>query len=118
MAECILAGGGGNSVGSDDCTATSAQVLKGYTAIVNDSDDEVMEGTILTYGVNASNSITVTTMSLQAHQYLPYALAMTAPTAGMIRSGSTVSVTYNGNAIVTISGSLEDYDINASGAYT
>lgn len=118
MANCILMGGGGNSIGSDDCTASSAQVLKGYYAITSDSDDETKEGQILTYGVNANNTIAATSVSLVANQYLPQAVVITAPTAGMIRVGSTVTVTYNNGAIMTVDGTLADYDITAAGAYT
>lgn len=31
---------------SDDCTAKTPQLLEGYTAITNDSDDEIIEGTM------------------------------------------------------------------------
>ena len=39
MAECLLLKTG-SAYGSDDCTASKAQVLSGYTAITSDSDDE------------------------------------------------------------------------------
>jgi hypothetical protein len=38
--------GGGAGSGSDDCTASKAEVLKGYSAITSDSDDETVQGTL------------------------------------------------------------------------
>lgn len=45
MARGYLSGGAAGS-GSDDCTATKAKVLAGFTAITQDSDDEPAEGTV------------------------------------------------------------------------
>lgn len=53
-------GGGGGSSTSDDCTATKAQVLEGYTAITSDSDDEAEEGTMPNRG-NQQKATSVTT---------------------------------------------------------
>lgn len=44
----ILPSGGGS--GSDDCTATRAQLLSGYTGILSDTDDEPMAGTMINRG--------------------------------------------------------------------
>lgn len=46
MGKVIIAGGGGSGAGSDECTASKSEVLKGYKAITSDSDDEVVEGTL------------------------------------------------------------------------
>lgn len=46
MAKAVICSGGGGGSGSDDCTALKSHVLKGYTAITKDSDDEPAEGTI------------------------------------------------------------------------
>ena len=46
MADAFLLKSGGSGGGSDDCTATTASVLEGHTAIVNGSDDEPIEGTM------------------------------------------------------------------------
>ena len=46
MADAILMAGGTGGVSSDDVTAGKAQVLQGYKTVTNDSDDEVVEGTI------------------------------------------------------------------------
>ena len=46
MAKAILMRGGGGGVKSDDVTATKGHVLRGYTALTTDSDDEPTEGTI------------------------------------------------------------------------
>ena len=67
MAQAILLRGGAGGVGSDDVTAGKAQVLQGYKTVTNDSDDEVVEGTIPKRGtwstasevVNASGESTV-----------------------------------------------------------
>lgn len=42
----VLASGGGGGTGSDECTASKAQVLAGYTAVSSDSGDEAAEGTM------------------------------------------------------------------------
>ena len=47
MAKAILMKGGSGGVTSSDVTASKAQVLQGYRTITSDSDDEVVEGTIL-----------------------------------------------------------------------
>lgn len=49
MAECILLKSGGGT-GSDDCTATKANVLSGCTAVTKDSDDEAVAGTMTNKG--------------------------------------------------------------------
>ena len=46
MAQAILLRGGAGGVGSDDVTASKAQVLQGYRTITSDSNDEVIEGTV------------------------------------------------------------------------
>ena len=42
----VLASGEGGGTGSDECTASKAQVLAGYTAVTSDSGDEAAEGTM------------------------------------------------------------------------
>lgn len=42
--------GGGGGTGSDECTASRAQVLSGYTAVTSDSDDELATGTMANNG--------------------------------------------------------------------
>lgn len=46
MADAILKSGGSGGVGSDEVTASKAQVLQGYSTITSDSDDEIIEGTV------------------------------------------------------------------------
>lgn len=60
MARGYMPGGGGGSATSDDCTATKAQVLDGYTAVTSDSDDEAVEGTMPNRG-NQQKATSVTT---------------------------------------------------------
>ena len=50
MADAILMAGGTGGVSSDDVTASKSQVLQGYRTITSDSDDEVIEGTIVNRG--------------------------------------------------------------------
>ncbi len=45
MAECVILNSG-DSPKSDECTASTGQVLSGYTAVTKDSDDEVAKGTM------------------------------------------------------------------------
>ena len=47
MAQAILLRGGTGGVTSDNVTAGKAHVLQGYRTITSDSDDEVVEGTII-----------------------------------------------------------------------
>lgn len=54
MAQVILLRGGAGGVGSDDVTASKAQVLQGYKTVTTDSNDEVVEGAIPKRG----NSVT------------------------------------------------------------
>ena len=46
MSQAIILKGGAGGVGSDDVTASKAQVLQGYKTVTTDSDDEIAEGTI------------------------------------------------------------------------
>ena len=50
MADAILMAGSTGGVTSDDVTASKAQVLKGYKTVTRDSDDEVVEGEIISRG--------------------------------------------------------------------
>lgn len=55
MAVCLIKGSGGG-ITSDDVTASKAQVLQGYKTVTTDSDDEVVEGTIVVRGYKGSDS--------------------------------------------------------------
>ena len=59
MGKVIIAGGGGSGAGSDECTATRAELLKGYTAVTGDSDDEALEGTLELSGDAADSQVLV-----------------------------------------------------------
>ena len=50
MGKILIPGSSGGGVGSDDVTASKAQVLQGYKTVTNDSDDEVVEGEIVSRG--------------------------------------------------------------------
>ena len=46
MGNILMTGSGGGGAGSDDCTGTAAELLKGYTGILKGSDDEPVRGTL------------------------------------------------------------------------
>lgn len=46
MGKVQMTGSGGGGVSSDECTASKAQVLVGYTAVTSDSEDEAVTGTM------------------------------------------------------------------------
>lgn len=46
MGKVLASGSGGGGTGSDECTASKAQVLTGYTAVTSDSGDEAVDGTM------------------------------------------------------------------------
>lgn len=54
MAEGLIFSEGGG-VGSDECTATKAMVLEGYTALTSDSNDEPATGTMTNRGTGGGN---------------------------------------------------------------
>lgn len=96
MGQVLFSPGGGGGAGSDDCTATSAQVLPGYTAIVKGSDDEPTAGTMSTKGA-ATYNVSTSDQSVASGQYLTGAQTIRAVTmsnisAGNIKSGVTVTV--------------------------
>ena len=59
MGKVSISGVGGAGVGSDECTATRAELLKGYAAITSDSNDEVVEGTLELTGDVADSQVLV-----------------------------------------------------------
>ncbi len=59
MGKVSISGAGGAGAGSDECTSTSAEVLKGFTAITVDSHDEVVEGTLELTGDAADSQVLI-----------------------------------------------------------
>lgn len=57
MGKMVIVGAGGGGAGSDECSATGAEILKGYTAITKDSDDEIIEGTLELTGTAADTQV-------------------------------------------------------------
>ena len=57
MGKVSIAVSGGSGSGSDECTATKAEVLKGYKTITSDSDDEIVEGTLELSGDAADSQV-------------------------------------------------------------
>lgn len=54
MGTVLFSGGGSGGPSSDDCTATKAQVLSGYTAVTKDSGDDIAEGTMANQGAKTA----------------------------------------------------------------
>ena len=50
MGKILIPGSSGGGVSSDDVTAGKAQVLQGYKTVTTDSDDEIIEGTMVNRG--------------------------------------------------------------------
>nr|WP_314448976.1 hypothetical protein [uncultured Lachnoanaerobaculum sp.] len=50
MGKILIPGSSGGGIGSDDVTASKAQVLQGYKTVTTDSDDEIVEGAIQNRG--------------------------------------------------------------------
>lgn len=59
MGKVSIPASGGVGAGSDECTATRIEVLKGYTAITGDSDDEVVSGTLELTGDAADSQVLI-----------------------------------------------------------
>ena len=102
MAECLILGVGGGASGSDDVTASAAQVLAPYTAITSDSDGEPKEGTIPTKEA-AVYSTSTADQTINSGQYLGGNQTIKAVTtenidAGNIKKGVTVKVGDANNA--------------------
>lgn len=102
MAECLILGVGGGASGSDDVTASAAQVLAPYTAITSDSDGEPKEGTIPTKEAATYNTSTAD-QTINSGQYLGGNQTIKAVTtanidAGNIKKGVTVKVGDANNA--------------------
>lgn len=110
MAECLLVGIGGGNAGSDDVTATAAQILAPYTAITRDSDGEPKAGTIpsksaATYDTSASDR-TINAGQYLAGNQLIRGVAMTNIAAGNIKKGVNVKVgdSANGGRLANVTG--------------
>jgi len=102
MAECLILGVGGGASGSDDVTASAAQVLAPYTAITSDSDGEPEEGTIPTKDAATYNTSTAD-QTINSGQYLGGNQTIKAVTtanidAVNIKKGVTVKVGDANNA--------------------
>lgn len=110
MAECLLVGIGGGNAGSDDVTATAAQILAPYTAITRDSDGEPKAGTIpsksaVTYDTSASDR-TINAGQYLAGNQLIRGVTMANIAAGNIKKGVNVKVgdSANGGRLVNVTG--------------
>lgn len=88
MGQVIISGGAGGGVTSDEVTATANRVVKGYTYVGSDTDDEIGTGTLeLTGTAVASN----------------------------VESGTTF---YNTDPLTKVTGSLPNISTGASITYT
>ena len=89
MAECLLLKSGSGS-GSDDVTATKAQVLENYTAITKDSDDEPDTGTMK----HLTNRATITHETANATKVLVGDVAYMVTNSDGVRR---TEIRYNGS---------------------
>ena len=113
MAEIPISFGGGGGSGSDDVTASSAQVLAGYTAITTDSSDEPVEGTIPTKDVAVYNTST-TDQTIASNQYLGGVQTIKAVTTSNIDANNIKK-----DVVVTVGDSNNSGRIkNVTGTYT
>lgn len=79
---------GGGTSGSDDCTGTKAELVKGYTGILNGSDDEPIEGTLDDYSGTTKSA----TPSLDAANSR---VQMTVPSTGKYNISSKLYAAYS-----------------------
>lgn len=96
MAQFPINLGGGGGSGSDDCTATAADVRNGKTAIVSGSDDEPVAGT-MTEKAAATYYPTGSAQTIAANQFLAGAQTIGAITTANI---SAANIKYNVNVKV------------------
>lgn len=94
MGKVSIAVSGGSGSGSDECTATRAEVLKGYKTITSDSDDEVVEGTLELSGDAADSQV------LSGKTY--YNTNAQNKRSGTMTNNGAVSQTLNAGASYTI----------------
>ena len=133
MAESLILKQGGG-VGSDELTATLAQVLSGYTAVTEDSDDDIGTGTMANRGavnqsLNAGSSYTIpqgyhngngkVTANSLASQTLANAVAANM-TSGKTAWVNGTKITGNGQDNQTFynSGHSDGYSSGYSAGYT
>lgn len=97
---------GGTGTGSDECTATRSELLKGYVAITSDSDDEVVEGTLELTGDAADSQV------LDKKTY--YNKDAKIKRTGTMQNVGAVSVSLNAGGSYTVPGGYH----NGSGKVT
>lgn len=89
MGTVLFSGGGSGGPSSDDCTATKAQVLSGYTAVTKDSGDDIAEGTMANQGAKTAALNCGTSYTIPAGYHNG---------SGVIRANSLASQTGNATA--------------------
>lgn len=106
MAEALLLNGVGGGLSSDDLTATKDDILIGNKAITNDSNDDVVEGTMPNSTFSSTKSCSSSVQSVN----IPYGyhdgtgkvsvnnLTATSATAAYILKGKT-AYTVSGSTI-------------------
>ncbi len=88
MGQVIISGGAGGGVTSDEVTATANRVVKGYTYVGSDTNDEIGTGTLALSGTAVASNV---------------------------ESGTTF---YNTNPLTKVTGSLPNISTGASITYT
>lgn len=90
MGECILLKSGGGN-GSSDVTATKNQLLAGYTAITNDSDDDPIQGTIPVNSPASNQALNCGGAHTVKQGYHPQAYTITANSLASQTPGNAAS---------------------------
>lgn len=111
MADIPISFGGGGGSGSDDVTATNAQVLQGYTAITSEGDDEPTTGTIPiknaeTYYTATSSDRTIPVGTYINQQQTIKAVKAVGLSEGNIKKGVTIKIgdSVNSGRVLEVAG--------------
>lgn len=109
MAKIPISFVGGGGGGSDEVTASSAQVLKGYTAITTNSNDEPIEGTIpiknaKNYYAKTEDQIIALNQYLAGNQTIK-GVSQANLSAENIKKGTTISVSNGNGNLFSVEGS-------------
>ena len=117
MGECILLKSGGGN-GSSDVTATKNQLLAGYTAITNDSDDDPIQGTIPVNSPASNQALNCGGAHTVKQGYHPQAYTITANSLASQTSGTAAAGHILSGKTAWVSGSKITGTIPSQGAAT
>ena len=117
MGECILLKSGGGN-GSSDVTATKNQLLAGYTAITNDSDDDPIQGTIPVNSPASNQALNCGGAHTVKQGYHPQAYTITANSLASQTSGTAAAGHILSGKTAWVNGSKISGTIPSKGATT